>query len=367
MTFSIVVLTFIFIIGLIIGSFLNVVILRTISEESIVFPASKCPKCQTPLKWYHNIPLISYIFLRGKCAFCHEHISLQYPFVELLTGIIFVGLFIKCCHPFDAMFGLSVMNPIGWYQAVVYAISLIASCLFIAIAGTDIIEKKVSDAHTYPLIGLGILYSLIYSIITLIMIKKEYGAINISWEFIINCPVLFTIECGVIGFLIIEIIALLGKLLVGTRAFGEGDSFIAAGMGTLFGALVGISSVYGGGFYPGFYALISILIISVAVQILITLPIFIKKLIQEKNIITLGSITCFILFAIGYFFALSAGWLDSKAAYWVSTIVFAAIGLFTCRELLIGIKKNNGANGLYLPFGPALIIAGFICLFLLPV
>lgn len=62
MTFSLVVLAFILIIGLVIGSFLNVVILRTVSGESIVFPASKCPKCNTPLKWYHNIPVLSYIF-----------------------------------------------------------------------------------------------------------------------------------------------------------------------------------------------------------------------------------------------------------------------------------------------------------------
>ena len=91
MTFSLVVLAFILIIGLVIGSFLNVVILRTVSGESIVFPASKCPKCNTPLKWYHNIPVLSYIFLRGKCGFCHEPISIQYPIVELLTGILIWG------------------------------------------------------------------------------------------------------------------------------------------------------------------------------------------------------------------------------------------------------------------------------------
>ena len=142
MLFSITILAFIFIIGLVIGSFLNVVILRTVSEESIVFPASKCPKCQTPLKWYHNIPVLSYICLRGKCAFCKEHISLQYPIVELLTGCLFVGLFIRFCNPFDPLFGLSSMNPIGWNQVFLYITSLIVTGLFIAIAGTDILEKS---------------------------------------------------------------------------------------------------------------------------------------------------------------------------------------------------------------------------------
>ena len=113
MLLSIIMLTFIFVIGLCVGSFMNVVILRTVSEESIVFPGSKCPKCQTPLKWYHNIPVFSYLFLRGKCGFCQEKISIQYPIVELLTGILFIALFLRFCMPFDPLFGLSAINPIS--------------------------------------------------------------------------------------------------------------------------------------------------------------------------------------------------------------------------------------------------------------
>lgn len=85
----------VFIFGTMIGSFLNVVIYRIPKGESIVFPASKCQSCQTPLKWWHNIPLFSWLFLRGKCYFCKEKISAQYPMVELLTGIIFMALYFK--------------------------------------------------------------------------------------------------------------------------------------------------------------------------------------------------------------------------------------------------------------------------------
>ena len=85
----------VFILGIMIGSFLNVVIYRIPKGESIVFPASKCQSCQTPLRWWHNIPLFSWLFLRGKCYFCKEKISAQYPMVELLTGIIFVALYFK--------------------------------------------------------------------------------------------------------------------------------------------------------------------------------------------------------------------------------------------------------------------------------
>ncbi len=85
----------VFIFGTMIGSFLNVVIYRIPKGESIVFPASKCQSCQTPLKWWHNIPLFSWLLLRGKCYFCKEKISVQYPTVELLTGIIFTLLYLK--------------------------------------------------------------------------------------------------------------------------------------------------------------------------------------------------------------------------------------------------------------------------------
>jgi len=85
----------IFIFGTMIGSFLNVVIYRIPKNESIVFPASKCQSCQTSLKWYHNIPIFSWLFLGGKCAFCKEKISAQYPIVEFITGVIFVALYFK--------------------------------------------------------------------------------------------------------------------------------------------------------------------------------------------------------------------------------------------------------------------------------
>lgn len=85
-------LFFAFIFGTLFGSFLNVVILRIPKEESVVFGASHCFNCQKPLKPWHNIPLFSWIFLGGKCAFCKSKISLQYPMIELLSGLLFLVL-----------------------------------------------------------------------------------------------------------------------------------------------------------------------------------------------------------------------------------------------------------------------------------
>ncbi len=102
------IVVFIFIFGIIIGSFLNVVIYRIPKGESIAYPASKCQSCQTPLKWYNNIPIFSWIFLRGKCGFCGEKISIQYPIIELVTGLIAVSLFYKL--------------GLVWYMPIVFVV-----------------------------------------------------------------------------------------------------------------------------------------------------------------------------------------------------------------------------------------------------
>ncbi|MDR1911831.1 MAG: prepilin peptidase [Helicobacteraceae bacterium] len=83
------------VIGLCFGSFANVVIIRLGKNESVVFPASHCPKCKNPLRWFHNIPVFSFIFLRGKCAFCGEKISVIYPIVEIITSLLFCAAFYK--------------------------------------------------------------------------------------------------------------------------------------------------------------------------------------------------------------------------------------------------------------------------------
>lgn len=83
----------IFILGLLIGSFLNVCVYRIPQDESISYPPSHCTNCKNRIKPYDLIPVVSYIFLRGKCRYCGENISIKYPLIELFTGIIFVGLY----------------------------------------------------------------------------------------------------------------------------------------------------------------------------------------------------------------------------------------------------------------------------------
>lgn len=81
--------------GLVVGSFLNVCICRMPNNESIVSPPSHCPHCSYQIRWYDNIPLLSYLILRGKCRGCGAHISLQYPLVELINGVLALFLFLR--------------------------------------------------------------------------------------------------------------------------------------------------------------------------------------------------------------------------------------------------------------------------------
>lgn len=80
----------VFILGAAIGSFMNVLIVRTPRDESVSFPASHCMSCNTPLRVWHNVPIFSWLFLRGKCSFCGAKISAQYPIIEILSAFIFL-------------------------------------------------------------------------------------------------------------------------------------------------------------------------------------------------------------------------------------------------------------------------------------
>ena len=84
----------IFIFGITIGSFLNVCIYRIPKKESIVLGASHCTKCGNKIKWYDLVPVLSYLILMGKCRYCKEKISLQYPCIELINGMGYLGIYL---------------------------------------------------------------------------------------------------------------------------------------------------------------------------------------------------------------------------------------------------------------------------------
>jgi leader peptidase (prepilin peptidase)/N-methyltransferase len=85
---------FALVLGAVVGSFLNVVIHRYPLEESVVFPPSRCPSCRTPIRWYDNIPVLSYLILRGRCRTCGAEISLRYPMVELANALFYLAIYL---------------------------------------------------------------------------------------------------------------------------------------------------------------------------------------------------------------------------------------------------------------------------------
>src|SRR6478609_4260907 len=127
--------------GLCVGSFLNVVALRFLSDTPITHPASHCPNCQTPIKPYDNIPLLGWILLGGKCRSCKQRISFQYPLIELSTGILFAFSYLQ--------FGLSWTLPF----------ILFLLCNLIVIFITDLREKLIFEINSLSLIPAGLIYS----------------------------------------------------------------------------------------------------------------------------------------------------------------------------------------------------------------
>lgn len=134
---------FFFILGLIIGSFLNVCIYRIPHNISIIKGRSFCPICKNKIKFYDNIPIISYILLKGKCRYCGAPISIQYPVVELIIGIFSLALFIK--------YSLS-------YKYIFYFI-FVSSLTVLSVI--DISHQIIPDVITIPGMILGILYSVL--------------------------------------------------------------------------------------------------------------------------------------------------------------------------------------------------------------
>ncbi len=133
----------VFLLGLIIGSFLNVCILRIPADKSIVLPASSCTKCGRAIAPYDNIPVLSWIFLRGKCRNCKARISAMYPAVELLTGLLFLGCYF--------VFG-PTLEAVKWATF---------SALLVVLTVTDLRERILPDEVNFFGLGAGLVFSLI--------------------------------------------------------------------------------------------------------------------------------------------------------------------------------------------------------------
>ncbi|MFH0710203.1 MAG: prepilin peptidase [Pseudomonadota bacterium] len=134
----------VFILGAAIGSFMNVLIVRTPRDESVSFPASHCMSCNTPLRAWHNIPIFSWLFLRGKCSFCGAKISVQYPIIEIVSALIFLFTAMKLGMNLHA-FGIALvftlllaLSVIDFYYKMVPDSLNLAALTFAILSATSL-------------------------------------------------------------------------------------------------------------------------------------------------------------------------------------------------------------------------------------
>lgn len=194
----------IFVWGAIIGSFLNVCIVRLPEEgESIVKPGSHCLKCRKPIRWYDNIPLLSYIFLRGRCRWCHARIPFRYFAVELLTALLFVALYY--------VFGIS-------FAFVIYAYF---ACSLVVVSFVDLEHQIIPDEVTLG----GILVGLIAS----------YAYPELQGETIRRLGIADSILGVLLGGGLVYLMAVLGHVFFKKQGMGGGDAKLLGMIGAFTG------------------------------------------------------------------------------------------------------------------------------------
>ncbi|MDY6952692.1 MAG: prepilin peptidase [Thermodesulfobacteriota bacterium] len=148
MEWPIVCKVFVFVFGSAVGSFLNVCIYRLPASLSIVRPRSMCPRCKTKIAFYDNIPILSYLWLRGKCRHCGAAISLRYPLVEITAGL----------------FAVAVFNRYGMALESLFLYAFVAALLVVTFIDLD--HQIIPDVITYPGMVVGFLSSLVLDHIT---------------------------------------------------------------------------------------------------------------------------------------------------------------------------------------------------------
>jgi prepilin signal peptidase PulO-like enzyme (type II secretory pathway) len=206
---------YIIVIGLLFGSFFNVVAIRLLKKESFVYPPSHCPQCKHSLSPLDLVPVFSYLFLKGKCRYCHYKISYLYPLGEMITAISFFVVF----------------KHVGLTLELIPAI-IFSSVLVLAVL-TDIREKLILDKIILP------------SLIILVIIRLFIGE-HSFWYYSIG---------GVVGFLLLLLIAILSK-----GGMGGGDIKLYAVIGIVLGPWLTLMSLV---FASLFGAIMGLLLIAI--------------------------------------------------------------------------------------------------------
>ena len=224
---------FVFIFGIMIGSFLNVCIVRMPHEKSVVKPRSHCPKCKKMISWYDNIPLLSYLILGGKCRNCSTKYSFRYFFVELLTGILFVLFYLY--------FGLNLV-----FISYVFMLSC-----FIVATMVDFEHRIIPDEISVGGMCFGLLFSLFI---------PELHGLHITDVEPMVLTHLKSLGFSLLGVLVgggsIYAMGLMGDLLFKKESMGGGDVKLLALVGAFMGWKMAILTFFIAPFFGAFYGIV---------------------------------------------------------------------------------------------------------------
>jgi leader peptidase (prepilin peptidase)/N-methyltransferase len=215
-------LLFLALLGLVIGSFLNVCIGRLPAGESVVSPRSRCPSCKKPIAWYDNLPLLSYLVLGGRCRNCGARISWRYPLIEMATGALFV------------------VQGLAWGDDLpMLASRLVFTSMLIVLFGTDLETQRLPNVITLP----GIVVGLVFSVFV------PPGLVDCALGAAVGAAVLGLIRWGWkratgvdgMGLGDVKMIAMVGAFL------GWRQVWVVLFLSSLVGAVIGIALTIVGG------------------------------------------------------------------------------------------------------------------------
>jgi leader peptidase (prepilin peptidase)/N-methyltransferase len=209
--------------GLLFGSFANVVIWRVPRGESIVRPGSHCPHCETPLAWYDNIPLASWLVLRGHCRTCDAAIPARYPLVELASGVLFSGAALAFSSP-----------P----QALVAAIFF---WLLLVLSAIDLDHMRLPNVLVAILAGIGAACAIISQVLG----TPLAPLVGVSSSGLLSNPLLVALLGAVIGAGTSGAIAAVYGALRGKQGLGMGDIKLLGAMGLFLGPYILIALLIG--------------------------------------------------------------------------------------------------------------------------
>ncbi len=206
--------------GLVIGSFLNVCIYRIPKKNSLLWPASKCVNCSKRIVWYDNVPVLSYLFLRGKCRYCQHRISALYPMIEIITGVIFRLLFRR-------------VLILDGDLVCVYLFYLIFCCLLIVASFVDLKLCIIPNEITYT----GLVLAPIASILC-----TEFHDLNSTnqWIASLSMPMIGIFVSGGMVFLC----GVIGKLVLRKDAMGFGDVKLMGVIGGFLGWKLAVATFF---------------------------------------------------------------------------------------------------------------------------